>query len=736
MIADMDVRRLREEVDVRRAGEAEPAVSCALDRIDRSRRRKIGIVLRRQEHYRLRGGGRQRHVKLIFEFLRLAGDDLLDSRAQRQRSRDDVHSVQRHLRRVSNVVVDIDPHALCRDRAHIIDQFAKLLHIVLELRLLLFRKLLHLLHVVDESQSAAVYLHQIVKESHEAVIVLMAVRTDVHHARLDIRMPGLAAVRHVDLCLVVDHADKSGCVREDFRRIVILRIHYAALRRHVYIRHIVFCHELDQLGHGNLVRNADIRRPADVERRRVLFDAYGDARAEREHLRQALQLAAFLLRYVGVHFVRDLFLAVLQSYLQMTRFNRAVLGFLGLHLLRRRILSDSRVARGHVVACRRVVRSADDIALGGDGAVHVQCRAALVREICDRRRAEGGDIRLHGRRDVDAVRGNRLHLHIVVRAADARRLSKRHMRVVMSRRCGDRRIDERFRSHGRLRSVGVRFHHESVRGLRFHVDAPWRFQRAVDGDVRLAVRAAISDGGACEICDLRALPRRTRSRLCLVRIGLGLDHLRVNARSRCLHDVLRLALSRDGKRRIFAVRRIRLYAAQRTRGQRRLPADGNVRLRTHIAVNGINLQHVGDRRDLRQSFAHVAERLDVARKAFHRCAVVEAVVRVRRGRGNLDLVRLDLAVELDVRLCVDDLPQGIIEGADGGLHIFGYAVERPACIPARRPRLDSDVAAALFVRRIGVMRRMRLNDAARLRRDRRRPIARREVRERLFHALV
>ena len=597
---------------------------------------------------------------------------------------------------------------MCK-RARIVDQLAELLHIVLELCLLLCRELLELLAVLDEIHSTAVYLFQIVIKSFEAVVVLMAVRADVHHARSDIRMTGFDAVRHVDLCLVVDHADKSGCVREDFRRVVILRIHYAALRRHVYIRHIVFRHELDQLARGDFVRDTNIRRPADVERRRVLLDAYGNARAEREHLRQPFQHTALFLRLACIQLVLKLVLAVLQSSLQTIRFDRAVLGFVGLHLLGRRILSDSRVARGHVVACRRVVRSADDIALGGDGAVHVQCRAALVREICDRRRVEGRDVRLHSRRNVDAVRGNRLHLHIVVRAADARRLSKRHMRVVVSRRCGDCRIDERFRADGSLRSVGVRFHHECIRGLRFHVDAPRRFQRAVDGDVRFAVRAAVSDGGAREIRDLRPLPCGACSCLRLLRIGLGLDDLRVNARSRCLYDVLRLALSRDGKRRIFAVHRIRLgcvriCAAQRTCGQCRLPANGDVRLRPHVAVNGIDLQHVGDRRDLHQVFLHMTERLDVARKAFHRCTVVEAVVRIRRGRGDLDLVRLDLAVELNIRFCVDDLPQGIIEGADGGLHIFRYAVERPACIPARRPRLDSDVAAAFFVCRIGVLR--------------------------------
>ena len=597
---------------------------------------------------------------------------------------------------------------MCK-RARIVDQLAELLHIVLELCLLLCRELLELLAVLDKIHSAAVYLFQIVIKSLEAVVVLMAVRADVHHARLDIRMTGFAAVRHVDLCLVVDHADKSGCVRKDFRRVVILRIHYAALRRHVHIRHIVFRHELDQLARGDFVRDTNIRRPADVERRRVLLDAYGNARAEREHLRQSFQHAALFLRLACIQLVLKLVLAVLQSSLQTIRFNRAVLGFVGLHLLGRRVLSDRCVARSHVVARRRVVCSADDIALGSDGAVHVQCRAALVGEIRDRRRVEGRDVRLHSRRNVDAVRGNRLHLHIVVRAADARRLSKRHMRVVVSRRCGDCRIDERFRADGSLRSVGVRLHHECIRGLRFHIDASRRFERAVDGDVRLAVRAAVSDGGAREIRDLRSLPCRTRSCLLLIRIGLGLDDLRVDARSRRLYDVLRLALSRDGKRRIFGVRCIRLAciricAAQRTRGQHRLLADGDVRLRPHVAVNGIDLQHVGDRRDLQQVFLHMTERLDVARKAFHRCTVVEAVVRIRRGRGDLDLVRLDLAVELNIRFCVDDLPQGIIEGADGGLHIFRYAVERPACIPARRPRLDSDVAAAFFVCRIGVLR--------------------------------
>ena len=358
--------------------------------------------------------------------------------------------------------------------------------------------------------------------------------------------------------------------------------------------------------------------------------------------------------------------------MQAIRFNHTVLGFFGLHLLGRRIRSDSCVARGHVVAHRRVVRSADDIALGSDGAVHVQYRVALVGEIRDRRRAEGRDVRLHRRRNVDAVRSDRLHLHIVVRAADARRLSKRHMRIVVSRRCGDCRIDERLRANGSLRPICVRLHHERIRGLRVHIDAPRRFQRAVDGDVRLAVRAAVSDGSAGDIRDLRPLSRRARSCLLLLRLEFGFYHLRVDARSRRLYDVLRLALRRDGKRGIRGVcriclLRIRICAAQCTSGQHRLLTDGNVRFRTHVAVNGIDLQHVGDRRDLRQGFAHVTERLDIARNIRQRRAVIEAVVRICRSRGDLDLVRIDLAVELDVRFRVDNLPEGIVDGADGGL---------------------------------------------------------------------
>ena len=681
VIADMNVRFLREEVDVRCAGDAEFA-AVALDRIDRSRCSKIGIVLRRQEHHRLRCEGGQRHVKLILEALRLAGNDLLYARTQGQCARDNIRNAQGELRRVSNVVVHIKTRTLLRKGAQIVDQLAELLHIVLDLRLFLCGKLLHLLYVVDEIRRPAVYLHQIVKESLDAVIVLMAVRTDIHHACPDIRVALhlvpvlvrriLGTVRHVDLCFVVDHADKSGCVRKDFRLFVILRIDHAALRRHMHIRHIVFRHELDQLGHGHLVRDADIRRLADVERRRVLLDAYGDARAEREHLRQPFQHAALFLRLACIQLVLKLVLAVLQSSLQTIRFDRAVLGFFGLHLLGRRIRSDSCVARGHVVAHRRVVRSADDIALGSDSAVHVQCRIALIREICDRRRAEGRDVRLHRRRNVDAVCSNRLHLHIVVRAADARCRPERYMRVVVSRRCGDGGIDERFRAHGSLRAVCICFHHESIRGLRVHIDAPRRFQCAVDGDVRLAVRAAVSDGSAGDIRDLRPLSRRARSCLLLLRLEFGFYHLRVDARSRRLYDVLRLALRRDGKRGIRGVcriclLRIRICAAQCTSGQHRLLTDGNVRFRTHVAVNGIDLQHVGDRRDLRQGFAHVTERLDIARNIRQRRAVIEAVVRICRSRGDLDLVRIDLAVELDVRFRVDNLPEGIVDGADGGL---------------------------------------------------------------------
>ena len=358
--------------------------------------------------------------------------------------------------------------------------------------------------------------------------------------------------------------------------------------------------------------------------------------------------------------------------MQAIRFNHTVLGFFGLHLLGRRIRSDSCVARGHVVAHRRVVRSADDIARGSDGAVHVQYRVALIREICDRRRGDGRDVFLHNRRDVDAVCSNRLHLHIVVRAADARRLPKRYLCVVVSRRYGDGRIDERFRADGSLRPVCICFHHESIRGLRVHIDAPRRFQRTVDGDVRLAVRAAVSDGGAGDIRDLRPLPRRARSCLLLLRLEFGFYHLRVDARSRRLYDVLRLTLRRDGKRGILGVCRLRLgcvriCAAQRTRGQHRLLADGDVRFRPHVAVNGIDLQHIGDRRDLRQCLSHMAKRLNIAREILQRCAVVKTVVRIRRGRSNLDLVRIDLAVELDVRFRVDNLPEGIVDGADGGL---------------------------------------------------------------------
>ena len=312
VIADMNVRFLREEVDVRCAGDAEFA-AVALDRIDRSRCSKIGIVLRRQEHHRLRCEGGQRHVKLILEALRLAGNDLLDARTQGQCARDNIRNAQGELRRVSNVVVHIKTRTLLRKGAQIVDQLAELLHIVLDLRLFLCGKLLHLLYVVDEIRRPAVYLHQIVKESLDAVIVLMAVRADVHHARLDIRMTGFAAVRHVDLCFVVDHADKSGCVRKDFRLFVILRIDHAALRRHVHIRHIVFRHELDQLARGDFVRDTDIRRLADVERRRVLLDAYGDARAEREHLRQPFQHAALFLRLACIQLVLKLVLAVLQN---------------------------------------------------------------------------------------------------------------------------------------------------------------------------------------------------------------------------------------------------------------------------------------------------------------------------------------------------------------------------------------------------------------------------------------
>ena len=138
----------------------------------------------------------------------------------------------------------------------------------------------------------------------------MAVRADVHSACRDIRvllhgLPVLvlrvrSAVRHIDLCLVVKHADENGCVRKDFRRTFIFRIDHAALRRHVQIRHIVFRREIDIPARGNLVRDADIRRPADVERRRIRLDAHSDARAEREHLREAVQHAALFLRLAGI----------------------------------------------------------------------------------------------------------------------------------------------------------------------------------------------------------------------------------------------------------------------------------------------------------------------------------------------------------------------------------------------------------------------------------------------------
>ena len=344
-----------------------------------------------------------------------------------------------------------------------------------------------------------------------------------------------------------------------------------------------------------------------------------------------------------------------------------------------------------------------------DGAVHIQCRMALIGEIGDRRRCDGRDVLLHGSRDVDAVFGSRVHMHIVARAADARRLPERYMRVVISRRQSDGGIDERIRACGSLRAVCIRFHHEGVRRLRLHVDESRHFphafvrsrriQRAVDDDVRLAVRGAVSDGGAVDMRDLRSLPRRARSRLLLLRPEHRLYDLRVGARSRCLYDVLRLALRRDGKRGIRGVcrrclRLVPILAAQRTRGQHRLLADGDVRFRTHVAVDGSDLQLVGDRPDLRQVFVHVAGRRDIARKVRQRRAVVDAVVRICRGRGELDRVRIDLAVELDVRFRVDDLPEGIADGADRRLQIFRHAVIRPARIPARRPRFDGDIAAA------------------------------------------
>ena len=309
VIADTDVRRLREEVDVRRAGEAERA-AVARSRIRRRCRPKIGIVLGRQELHRLRGEGGQRHVQLMLEALRLAGDDLLHARPQGQRVRDHIRNAPGSLRRVSNVVVDIETRALFCTGLRIVRHSAELRRIVSELRLLSCRERLKLRAVFDEIHSAAVYLIDIVSEPAQAVVVLMAVRADVHSACRDIRvllhgLPVLvlrvrSAVRHIDLCLVVKHADENGCVREDFRRTFIFRIDHAALRRHVQIRHIVFRREIDIPARGNLVRDADIRRPADVERRRIRLDAHSDARAEREHLREAVQHAALFLRLAGI----------------------------------------------------------------------------------------------------------------------------------------------------------------------------------------------------------------------------------------------------------------------------------------------------------------------------------------------------------------------------------------------------------------------------------------------------